>query len=241
MFEVLMPILTMVTGLIAHFADPKRSNAISVIFIIVLLASCLLGIHANRRTIDEKDHTIEEKDRKFLSFSTNPELLRNALIEVLRDFGWFEDSLEQLFPTPPTRFTESLEADKARRKLASTTEGRSETEIKVQYFPKDVDGAIVNKALQELNFRLTTAEPQVTDVETNAIWFGKNVSVKDLKLLAYTLIRANVGIKVIRPFRQPDKWPGNLIQVGADAAYANRRPLTVDEIRQAERFVRTPD
>jgi hypothetical protein len=75
---------------------------------------------------------------------------------------------------------------------------------------------------------------------TNAIWFGSNVSLKDVKLVAEKLLEEGVPIKVIRPFIKPSSilsksW---FIDIGADHDCPNdKRVLTLREIRNAKDFL----
>ena len=111
--------------------------------------------------------------------------------------------------------------------------------VTVQYFPKDLDRGIVEAALRGLGVNLVIGTTQVSESGTNAIWFGQDVSVDDVKLIAMSLIRSGVGIKAIRPFRNPGGERSSLVQVGADRAYANRPALTSRDVQRATRFVRT--
>ncbi|MBC6481788.1 MAG: hypothetical protein GDA56_32530 [Hormoscilla sp. GM7CHS1pb] len=133
---------------------------------------------------------------------------------------------------------ESLKADIVRDKLIKSTDNSSRENITVQYFPKNVDRRIVEDALRELNFNYITGESELS-ISTNAIWFGNDVPIEDVKLVAYTLIRAGVEIKAIRPFPSTSSNRDRLIiQVGSDAEYQSREPLSVDEIQAADKFTR---
>ena len=109
----------------------------------------------------------------------------------------------------------------------------------VQYFPKDVDGKKVEAALLELGFSIDKRQASISNIPTNAIWYGEPVKIEEVKLVAFTLIRAGVQIKAIRPFA--DNSPRRnaaLIQVGADKDVVTNAPLSVEEIRNATRFSR---
>ena len=110
--------------------------------------------------------------------------------------------------------------------------------ITVQYFPKDVDPDIIQETLQKLGFKLETGKPKITEVSTNSIWFGEKVKIEDVKLVAYTLIRAGVQIKAIRPFRNLSEKNPLLIQIGSDADIQDIQPFTVDKIRETSQFKR---
>ncbi len=148
-------------------------------------------------------------------------------------FGWESRSIPQ-----KQMVEQSFEADAQRKQLALKTSNQQRSEITIQYFPKDVDRDIVEAALRELGFRLFVGVTQVENVPTNAIWFGANVKIDDVKLVAYTLIRAGVEIKIIRLFRNPMGNRAHLIQVGADTAYKDKPALTVADIKNEQEFPR---
>ena len=157
------------------------------------------------------------------------------LANLLKSFGWVNEKLAE---TNLTDAEQSLRAEEERTLLASTASIRKREPITIEYLPKDVDREIVEGALKELGFRLTTGVTQILHVPTNAIWFGASVPIEDVKLVAYTLIRAGVKIKVIRPFRNPRGARASIVQVGADELYVDAPALTVEEIRSATEFIR---
>jgi hypothetical protein len=119
---------------------------------------------------------------------------------------------------------------------SNKTTNRSKT--KVIYFPKDIDPDIIRSTLQNLGFNSEIGKAEISDA-TNAIWFGSKVNVEDVKLVAYTLIRAGVKIKTIRPFRASSpRERTSIIQVGADKNYTNKPDLSVDEILNTTEFRR---
>lgn len=75
---------------------------------------------------------------------------------------------------------------------------------------------------------------------TNAIWFGNDVPISDVKLVALTLVRAGVDLKTIRPFRNshPVADRNLLIQVGTDEEFAGKPSMTIGEITSAKEFTR---
>jgi tetratricopeptide (TPR) repeat protein len=112
--------------------------------------------------------------------------------------------------------------------------------ITIQYFPKDVDRKTVEQAIKELGFELTiiTPKPKLEALPTNAIWFGSEVGAENVKLIAYTLIRAGVNIKAIRPFRNQGSR-NKIVQVGSDGSLVYRTAsLTVKDIEATGEFTR---
>jgi hypothetical protein len=106
--------------------------------------------------------------------------------------------------------------------------------ITVRYFRKDVDEGKVDAALKSLSFsrEKAAASESMQDTETNAVWYGSQVSIEDAKLVAYALIRAGVKIKAIRQSSNPQN--ATIIQIGGVKFLSDDKPLTVDEIRNCK-------
>jgi hypothetical protein len=110
--------------------------------------------------------------------------------------------------------------------------------LQIVYYAQG-DKESVEYALREWRFKLgQSGKPQASS--TNAIWFGSNVSLKDVKLVAEKLLEEGVPIKVIRPFTKPSSilpksW---FIDIGADRDCPNdKRVLTLKEVGNAKDFL----
>jgi hypothetical protein len=157
---------------------------------------------------------------------------------LLKQFGWESSRLSSGSPDQYS-VQQSLTANQDLQQAARLAPLESRRPVTVQYFPKDVDGKKVESALQELGFTLDKRRAPIPGIATNSIWFGKPVKIEDVKLVAFTLIRAGVQIKAIKPFAEHSpRRNAALIQVGADASVVNRAPLSVEEIRNATGFSR---
>jgi preprotein translocase subunit SecF len=197
-------------------------------------ASLKIEIDQKRTELGETRKELEEKKKELSTAAAITGLSAEQLI-ALYDFGWESGRL------PKTEINQDLvqqsfDADTARQQITSAGDTTRRSEVTVQYFPKNVDQNKVRAALQELGFKLDERSPLVTDVPTNAIWFGTNVNPEDAKLVAYTLMRAGIQIKLIERFSDSSgAYNGvpkqSLVQVGAKRALVNDRPLTVDQIR----------
>jgi len=234
----------------SHRATARKTALIAVV-IGVVGGSAVVGVRENRlqAALAATQHELATKYQREAEERTKM---------VLREFGWKSSQLSSInaptggskLPTkagnaPPletatTAIEQSLAADRERQKILAAASGSTgRAEISVQYFPKDVDGKKVESALEESGFSMDRRQAPVSDIPTNAIWFGSVVSIQEVKLVAYTLIRAGVPIKTIRPFTATSpRRDQALIQVGADRAYVDKDPLTVDEVRGLSQFTR---
>jgi muramidase (phage lysozyme) len=120
--------------------------------------------------------------------------------------------------------------------LGNSLAQKQENSVVVEYFPKDVDNGVVEKALRNLDYQLILLPTLTVDVPSNSIWFGSKVKIEHVKLVAEKLINSGVEIRAIRPFNQDVKFADLLIQVGADPEIQNRPSLTLEEVRSISNF-----
>ena len=159
---------------------------------------------------------------------------------MLADLGWSSKRIAAQ-ELPPDAIRRTIEANSARREEASRSSAATRAQVTVDVFSRDVDQDVVAGSLRELGFDvdLKPPNPRIPEVvATNAIWFGEGISLSDVKLVAYTLIRAGVTIRTIRPFAPPPFRKRNRIEVGSDTGFLTSLPLTTEEIRSRKSFDR---
>jgi hypothetical protein len=141
------------------------------------------------------------------------------------------------------KLKEIARADDLREELVNKADPTSRTSVRVLYKPNGVDVERISRILRnELAYDLEIQQSTERKKEiTNAIWFGRDVPIDDVKIIAYTLIRAGVPLKSIRPFRSDLPSIGELahtIHIGTDFDLENRKPLTTSQVHGAESFTR---
>lgn len=67
--------------------------------------------------------------------------------------------------------------------------------------------------------------------DSNVIHYGKDFPERDLKLIAYLLIKNGIFIKQIQPFKDFDGWKKRSIEIGGDPKLENQPTLSFGEIR----------
>lgn len=238
-----MPILSMVVGVISLFTDPNNRSRrwLFGLLIVALVSTSTLEIFFRNKSDAQAEEDLKwsrDRIRELIKLVENvrakTEQGFSDLTDVLSTFGWQRERIQN---ANVIDVQESLQAEKERQLAAAKTAPSQRKNITIQYFPKDVDREKVEAALQELGFRLVAGRTRVSNVQTNAIWFGKDVPVADVKLVAYTLMRAGVKIKIIRPFAR-NAGRDRVIQVGSDGNFINASPLTVQELRNKTTFER---
>ncbi len=233
----LIPILALIFGIGSLYFDPQsRTNEqlkLKKCLIIALLLICVFGIFDKRK--DQNDITTRETRIESLldilkKFRVETKTNFQAILAKLSSYGMLSPQTANV-----VQIQESLNAEKERGLLAKKETESRRRSVTVQYFPKDVDVEIVQKALTELGFKLKLGKTRLPKIPTNAIFFGDGINIDDAKLVAYTLIRAGVTIKLIQPFHN-SKGRSNVIQVGSARDAVKDKPLTIDEIRNSNSF-----
>ncbi len=155
------------------------------------------------------------------------QLLEGNRTALLSNLGW-SSKRAAARGLPPEAIRRTIEANSARRKEASRSSAVARSQVTVDVFSRDLDRDVVAESLRELGFAvdLKPPNPRIPEgVATDAIWLGEDISTSDVKLVAYTLIRAGVTIKTIRPFGRPPFRKRNRIEVGSDMEFLNSPPL----------------
>jgi hypothetical protein len=233
---LVLPLIAMIAGLTSLYIDPKQNPWGKKI----LLAVLLIGAAGSVAIAVSDDHDQQKEDQKA---SDNARDMRNIalnqsqalntirgttedILAKLSSFGWTGATLAEV--------TKSVSADNARKSLLPQLQNdKTHGQVTITYFPKQVDGAVVFNALREGGFNVTKGAGNDVnkDLPTNAIWVGDHVSPNDTKFVALTVVRAGVGIKSIRRFKDGSGAKANLIEVGTDHNILNNPPLTVEEIQ----------
>ena len=238
---ILPPLLALLAGVLTIFIDEiiDKSNKIArrsmiTVFASILLISCGFTIYTNYK----EGVTAEIRERRIDSLLTTLKEFRSetskgiaGVIHSMKNWG----SLRSQYS--PELIESALAAESEREKIISQRETVPAQQTTIRYYPKNVDKNKIRNALQVSGFNFEDGTPSLPNDETNAIWFGKNVSLDDVKFVAYTLIRAGVEVKTIKPFSSLNRKQ-NTIEIGTDRSFSGKNPITVTEISQKTSFER---
>lgn len=219
----IMPLVTLVSALAGLFLDPKDVKKRGYLLLWLVL---VMGITVHLNWQDSSDRNREklaaEKDAK-----TAAEQI-GMLISKVSNIGDFLQN-SGLSPKLQAQVKTSASAETSRAKLLPQLQADA-AGITVQYFYKDEDRQVVRKTLQVPGYRVIESPGKLSQ-PTDAIWAGDKVGIDDVRYVALTLLRAGIGIKSIRYFRDASNpRKERLIQVGSDAALASRAPLSVEQV-----------
>jgi hypothetical protein len=238
------------SGLIGLFLDPKNRKAwwakpMLVAFILVPAGLAISFGQQKAESARQQALRAEEQHRKdqqeIAALQKRLGLVGDDVKTLLLGFGFTSK-------TAANATSDQVAISKTANALVSTAVEASDASTKaerqritVQYFPKNVDPIVIRNTLSSLGFTFSEGIPQLQGA-TNAIWFGKDVPLSDVKLVALTLVRAGVEVKSIKPFRRshPASDRNLLIQVGTDEQYIGMPTMSVSDITSATAFTR-PD
>jgi predicted Holliday junction resolvase-like endonuclease len=196
-------------------------------------------------TKEQVEGTKQELAQKTKEVNAIAAILKLSPDELLQlyTYGWQNQKIRTANENPAL-VEQSLKANEELKRLVNPADNERRKAITVAYFPKDVDAGKVDAALVGFGFKLVKFTPLLKDVPTNAIYYGNKVSLDDVKVIAYTLMRAGVQLKGIynkedTTFPIPEGTSRvTLIAVVSNnnANFLTRPPLTVDDIRNAKAF-----
>jgi hypothetical protein len=224
--DIIMPVVALVAGMISLYVDPKRTG-LRWLLIASLGATTVFSVWFNLQD-SQRSARIQQAD------ADERARLNARLSEALQNVNLsLQVNTERLLflchTFGNTQCSQSVEADKARLVLIQKLEGRAQSPIRVQYFPKDVDGSVISRALAQVGMQIEERTP-VLPHPTNAIWVGDAVTLPEAKFTALTLVRAGVTIRTIRRLKNGGGPRARLIQVGSSVDAVRLPAMTVHDI-----------
>lgn len=236
-----IPVLALIVGFISLLINHHEKNKKILVGLLVvgLVATCALGVVSNI-SADKKSG---KQGTKIDELSKDNSKLINVLSEFKNNTEvGLEDILTKLdswFINPNqisiAKIKESVQADQQLKLLA--TKMSVITNTKIKYYVKEVDNQLVIDALASKGMSVDKGKANLENDKTNAIWFGGEVSLDEVKYVALTLIRAGVDIRTIKPYSSEGRKI-NIIEIGSDRQGINKPIYSVTKIESASTFTR---
>ncbi len=116
--------------------------------------------------------------------------------------------------------------------IASLPEGRSRDDVVIRYYKHENDG---NRAyaLKSLGYYLHEREAEDNQrLASNSLYYGSEVDLRDIQIVAYTLLKEGMPLKAIK--KSAFDWKFNSIEIGADSLVENNSILSVADIQAFE-------
>ncbi|MEM6734914.1 MAG: hypothetical protein AAF620_02475 [Bacteroidota bacterium] len=106
-------------------------------------------------------------------------------------------------------------------------------DIFIRYYRHNKDGIGVYK-LEEMGYYIHQKEPLETNgLGSNIIYYGDNVPLEDIQIVALTLLEEGIPIKSIKHTKF--EWKSNAIEIGTDALLINELTISENEIHDFDK------
>jgi hypothetical protein len=231
MKDFILPIIAFVVGLISLYVDSKDKRK-KWIFIFCLFITVSATIIFNSSESKKKDKSLIESKRKeddltqiLLNINTYTKQIPD-LVSMLRKFGYTEENAEK---ATSEQINNAISANQMFNESLSKISTKSASKIRIEYFPKDVDGTIINDALKNAGFSIVK-KPPINSSKTNAIWAGDSVTVAEIKVVALVLFRSGINLITIERFQSNRGNKSNLIQIGTDPFILRKPTFKLQDI-----------
>ena len=233
----IMPILSLIIGAASLFTDAKRGankKTIVSVLSLALLATCLFGIFINIDGAKENSHQksqISDLIQTLKNFKKNTETGLEQIISALKDWGVSEDKVDTKL------IARAYNANIIRHELINKLPPNYSSNTIIKFYPKDIDSDKVKSSLAQIGLKVKKGIANLKEEPTNALWFGVDVPINEVKFVALTLLRAGINIKTIKPFKRIDS-KRNIIEIGSDMNFTNSTTLDPNTVEQTTLFKR---
>ena len=135
-------------------------------------------------------------------------------------------------PAYVEEYFEKLLADYKTNVVANLKKNNARTDIIIRYYHHEPDGNSAY-ALGKLGYYIHEREvaPEYLNYQSNAIFYGDSVSLEDLQIVSYALLKEGLPIKEIVPSRFHDSWKSRAIEIGTDTTMIDRPSITLEQLR----------
>lgn len=115
--------------------------------------------------------------------------------------------------------------------LRDLPKGEKRDDVIIRYYPHSSDMQLV-AALENLGFYVhrRPTDSLSFDQKSNSLFYGDNVKLLDIQLVARSLIQNGVNLKQIKPSLYHDDWKKNSIEIGADIKVNDSPVMTIEQI-----------
>ena len=211
-------------------------------FVPVLLAIVLLGyfvVQINRwqRQLDDLRDKVKQLQTYNDELKNKVSSLQNIYdmkYNAENDFGWSEKDV--LNPSPE-KILQSLLAHDEMIKLI--TAKKVDVNITIRYYTKIKDEGKIEATLRKCGYRkiMVNKDSYRSENPTNAIHYSQNIDVENVKVIAYSLIRAGIDIKKIAPYpEQTQAMKPNSIEISGDKDAMMSKTVRLEDIITAKKF-----
>jgi hypothetical protein len=148
---------------------------------------------------------------------------------------------ETVSASSTTQLSNSVEAVVMKQQLVARIPESRKADLEIQYFPhfkQDVNPPAMLASLRQITNNVSELQGNtaLSDMATNCVWAGDQVSDEEVRAVALALAGAGVRVRDIRQLKDGSGPHSRLIEIGASAKVQHMPVLTAGEI--ATRSVR---
>jgi tetratricopeptide (TPR) repeat protein len=223
----------------------------SIFLVIAITITSIMTAIANSQSqkLEKVRQDLAKVSQDFSQLDRNNEVLKEYLVGLLQTWGASEAEIQKVQSEEQIeeKLSEVLRANASLQQnitsplktspsqgISVKSDGQNRSGVTVEYYPKEGDPQILQTAIEKLGFKLTVRKSTVDNVPTNFIQYDPKLNPEDIKLVAYTLIRAGIEIKAIQPFIRLRTAKADTIQIAAEEKLQSLPSLTVEEIRTSQ-------
>lgn len=112
--------------------------------------------------------------------------------------------------------------------IAKLPAGQLREDVVIRYYRHDQDGDKVY-SLKELGYYIHEKEANETaGLGSNVLYYGYNVNIEDIKIVALTLLEKGLPLKSLEPTRFD--WKSNSIEIGTDPDLVDSGNLSTSQV-----------
>lgn len=170
---------------------------------------------ASSDTISMDSSESSPADEPISLAENEPSVVSNeeSVAEATRSYSGFDD-LKNTYLAP---------------KLANLPAGQLRDDIVIRYYRHDKDGYTVY-SLRDLGYYIHEKEAvETAGLGSNVMYYGSEVTLEDIQIVAYTLIDQGMELKSIQP--TSFDWKYNSIEIGTDEGLEGAASLTSEDIK----------
>ncbi|RED93645.1 hypothetical protein [Marinoscillum furvescens] len=130
------------------------------------------------------------------------------------------------------KYFENLKETYLKEKLDKLPTNQARTDIVIRYYHHAPDGESAYQ-LQNLRYYIheRPVDPEYANHQSNAVFYGDSIQIEDIQLVTYTLLKAGLPIKTIKPSKFASSWKAKSIEIGTDTTLTNQPTLSLQEIK----------
>ena len=134
------------------------------------------------------------------------------------------------------RYFENLKRTYLQPIISKLSPNRFRTDITIRYYKHKPDEKKVYE-LKELKYYIHERKVQgdaSLKESSNALFYGNNIKIEDIKIVVYTLLQNGVPIKSIQPSKFGSSWKSNAIEIGVKDSLDNKNIISLEQLRNLD-------